>query len=63
MRGFSGRWVVLACTIVTVSAAYPAASVAETEPSVNWDLSDLYPGTDAWSAAYSRTRAQVEQFG
>ncbi len=62
MTRCAARWFVLALTAGPLFAAHAAASAAETGPSLTWDLSDLYAGTDAWSAAYTRTRAQVEQF-
>jgi oligoendopeptidase F len=63
MRACAGRWVApLAWMLMTLSGAHPAVCAAEAEPSVNWDLSDLYSDSGAWSAAYSKTQAQAEQF-
>jgi oligoendopeptidase F len=63
MRACASRWVApLAWMLMTLSGAHPAVRAAEAEPSVNWDLSDLYSDSGAWSAAYSKTQAQAEQF-
>jgi oligoendopeptidase F len=42
-------------------AAVCAGDPAREEVSVTWDLGDLYPSVDGWSAAYGKAREQAEQ--
>ena len=51
-------WPLALLPLLAVRAADPPAAE---EVSVNWDLGDLYPGVEAWSAAYGKTREQADQ--
>jgi len=53
------HWVALVLATVALS---PTRAAGEAEAvSLNWDLGDLYPSVEAWSASYAKTRAQADQ--
>jgi oligoendopeptidase F len=61
MRHVQVQWAVLALALLPLAAAHAAEPAADQEVSVSWDLGDLYPSVEAWTASYGRTRAQAEQ--
>jgi len=60
MKHAAIRWVTLALMLLP-AAAYAAGQAADEAVGVTWDLGDLYPSVEAWSASYAKTRAQAEQ--
>ena len=44
-----------------MAVAAPSAE-APVDPAYMWDLSDLYPSADAWTAEHDRVKAQTEAF-
>jgi oligoendopeptidase F len=61
MKNVASRWAALALMLLTFTAARAAGQPADEGVSVNWDLGDLYPNLEAWTVAYSKTRAQAEK--
>jgi oligoendopeptidase F len=47
--------------LLAMAQAHAADQPARDDVSVNWDLGDLYPSVDAWTATYSKTREQADQ--
>jgi len=43
-------------------APAPAATAAPVDPAYMWDLADLYPSPEAWTAERDRVKGQVEGF-
>jgi oligoendopeptidase F len=64
-RRARGRWVALALAVLpplsSLVAVRAADQHAQDEVSVNWDLGDLYPSVEAWSATYTKTKDQADQ--
>jgi oligoendopeptidase F len=60
MKHVAIRCVTLALLLLP-AAAYAAGQAADEAVGVTWDLGDLYPSVEAWSASYAKTRAQAEQ--
>ena len=56
-----GRWAALALSVLPLLAAQAADQPARDEVSVNWDLGDLYPTVEAWSATYGKTKDEANQ--
>src|SRR5690242_2615078 len=59
---------VLCCgLLLSTSAALPAAAPAAPQPgntqgmNAMWNLTDLYPTPEAWTEAYTRTKADAEK--
>src|SRR5690348_3082793 len=54
-----------ACLLFTpalaLAAGAPAPAAAPQPGNVMWNLSDLYPSPEAWTAAYDRTKAEAEK--
>jgi oligoendopeptidase F len=59
-RGRFG-WMAAALIVLPLAVARAAGAAAEEQVSLNWDLGDLYPSAEAWSASYAKTRAQAER--
>ena len=52
-----------AATLGLLLAAGCADAGAAPEAAARWDLRDLYPSAEAWSASYEHTRAAIEALG
>ena len=53
-----------ALALMTMSAAASAAAPAagdEANPAYMWDLSELYPSPQAWTASYEKTKAEADK--
>jgi len=50
-----------AMAMLLMPAANAATPANAESPSVNWDLGDLYPSVDAWSAALAKARASGDK--
>jgi oligoendopeptidase F len=61
MRRFAAEWTVLVLSALGPFCLPAASAAADQDVSLNWDLGDLYPGVEAWNAAYAKARAQVEK--
>ena len=61
MKHVAIRCATLALMLLSLVAASAEGQPASDAVSLNWDLSDLYPSVDAWTAAYGKMRAQAEQ--
>jgi oligoendopeptidase F len=61
IRHVRGRWAALALAVAPLLAAHAADQPARDEVSVNWDLGDLYPSVEAWTASYGKTKDQADQ--
>ncbi len=61
-RGFLGVLALMTMTSAAMPAAMPAKASAgdAANPAYMWDLSDLYPSAEAWTAAHDRTKATVD---
>jgi oligoendopeptidase F len=57
------RWAWARCAALTLALLPPVAVYAADQPevSVTWDLGDLYPSVEAWSATYGTTKQQADQ--
>ncbi|MBV8209745.1 MAG: oligoendopeptidase F family protein [Burkholderiaceae bacterium] len=56
------RWMHWAALVLAAVSLAPTQAAGDAEAvSLNWDLGDLYPSVEAWSAAYAKTRTQAEQ--
>ncbi len=61
MKHVAVRWATLALMLLPLAAAQAADRPTEETAGLTWDLGDLYPSVEAWSASYSKMRAQAEQ--
>jgi len=61
MRQVQIGWVAVMLTVLPLAAAHAAGQATDEAINLNWDLGDLYPGVEAWSAGSAKTRAQAEQ--
>jgi oligoendopeptidase F len=57
-------WIAALAAIVATSSVHAAAPAADAgdaaNPAYMWDLSDLYPSPEAWTAAQAKAKAQVD---
>ena len=57
-------WIAAFAAIVATSSVHAAAPAADAgdaaNPAYMWDLSDLYPSPEAWTAAQAKVKAQVD---
>lgn len=60
MRTLAAGVLALMFMSAAASAAAPAAG-DEANPAYMWDLSDLYPSPEAWTASYEKTKAEADK--
>jgi len=61
MRNHLARIVMLGLIVLPAAGLHAADAGTDEGVSLNWDLGDLYPSVEAWTASYGKTRAAADQ--
>ena len=66
-RRAAGLMAVAAFTVLASIAANAAGTTQASSPATDqkyvWDLTDLYPTPDAWTAEYAKIKAETDKLG